>query len=72
MAIVMPVLIAIGTITKDLISTPRPRVPPSDFVIAANPDLSLPSGHTVIVSVGAYVVLTLFRSSNRRAGYPWG
>lgn len=66
MAIVMLVLIPIGSIAKDLVSRPRPEAPSSDFLITANSDFSFPSGHAIIVSAGAAVVLAIFRGTNRR------
>lgn len=65
-AISMLVLMPLGTITKDIIARPRPAIPKSDFLIAADNDYSFPSGHAVIVSAGAAVVLALFRDTYKK------
>ncbi len=66
MAISMLVLIAIGTIAKDVIARERPIIPQSDFLLASDKEGSFPSGHATIVSAGAAVALALFRNTNRK------
>jgi membrane-associated phospholipid phosphatase len=72
MAIAMLVLIPIGSIAKEIIARPRPLVPQSDFLLAADSDFSFPSGHAVIVSAGAATVLALFRGSGRKMAVSLG
>jgi membrane-associated phospholipid phosphatase len=66
MVISMLVLIPIGIIAKDLVSRPRPEIPKTDFLIAADKDYGFPSGEALIVSAGAAVALALFRNTPRR------
>src|SRR5262249_53877728 len=68
MAISMLVLIPIGIIAKDLVSRPRPEIPKTDFLIAADKDYGFPSGEALIVSAGAAVALALYRNTPRRLG----
>ena len=64
MFISMIVLIPIGIITKEIIERPRPAIPESDFLIAADSEYAFPSGHALIVSAGATVALVLMRGSS--------
>jgi undecaprenyl-diphosphatase len=66
MAIVMIVLIPIGAIAKEAVGRPRPIIPQSDFLIAADSEFAFPSGHALITSAGSAVLLALFRNSPRR------
>lgn len=66
MALAMLVLIPIGTIAKEVVARPRPIIEQDDFLIDTYPDFSYPSGHTMIVSAGTAVLLTMFRDSNRK------
>src|SRR5919198_5408818 len=66
MAISMIVLIPIGAIAKEAVGRPRPVIPQSDFLIAADSEFAFPSGHALITSAGSAVLLTLFRNSPRR------
>jgi membrane-associated phospholipid phosphatase len=66
MVISMLVLIPIGIIAKDLVSRPRPEIPKTDFLIAADKDYGFPSGEALIVSAGAALALALFRNTPRR------
>ena len=66
MAISLLVLIPIGIIAKDLVSRPRPEIPKTDFLIAADKDYGFPSGEALIVSAGAAVALALYRNTPRR------
>lgn len=68
MAISMLVLIPIGIIAKDLVSRPRPEIPKTDFLIAADKDYGFPSGEALIISAGAAVALALYRNTPRRLG----
>jgi membrane-associated phospholipid phosphatase len=64
MSISMIVLIPIGMITKEIIERPRPIIPETDFLIAADHEYAFPSGHALIVSSGAAVALALMRGSS--------
>ncbi len=64
MSISMIVLIPIGMITKEIIERPRPIVPETDFLVAADSEYAFPSGHALIVSSGAAVALVLLRGSS--------
>lgn len=66
MAIAMIVLIPIGVIAKEAIGRQRPMIPDNDFLTAADSEFSFPSGHSLIVSAGAAVMLALFRNSYRK------
>lgn len=59
-------LIPIGSIAKQTIERPRPMIPTNDFLIPADNEFSFPSGHALIVSAGAAVVLALFRDSTKK------
>lgn len=63
MSISMIVLIPVGMITKEIIERPRPIVPETDFLVAADSEYTFPSGHALIVSSGAAVALVLMRGS---------
>jgi undecaprenyl-diphosphatase len=65
-AISMIVLTPIGVIAKDVVARPRPVIPKSDFLIAADSEFGFPSGHTFIVSAGATVALLLFNDTPRK------
>src|SRR5918911_3918708 len=65
MALAMLVLIPLGTIAKKIVGRPRPVIPQADFLMAADTDYSYPSGHAVIVSAGAAVLLPLLRNTHR-------
>ena len=65
-AISMIVLIPIGIMAKDAVARPRPIVPISDYLIAADSEFAFPSGHALIVSAGATVALLLFNNTPRK------
>ncbi len=65
-AISMIVLIPIGVIAKDVVARPRPIIPKSDYLIAADSEFSFPSGHALIVSAGATVALLVFNNTPRK------
>ncbi len=65
-AISMIVLLPIGTIAKESIERPRPIIPKSDYLIAADSEFAYPSGHALIVSAGATVALLLFNNTPRK------
>lgn len=66
LSIVMLVLIPIGIFAKEVVERPRPVIPSADFLIQPDTEFSFPSGHAVIVSAGAAVVLILFSDSTRK------
>jgi membrane-associated phospholipid phosphatase len=65
-AISMIVLLPIGVIAKEAVARPRPVVPKSDYLIAADSEFAFPSGHALIVSAGAAVALLLFNNTPKR------
>jgi membrane-associated phospholipid phosphatase len=65
-AISMIILVPLGTIAKEAVARPRPAIPKSDFLIAADSEFSFPSGHALIVSAGATVALLLFNNTPRK------
>jgi membrane-associated phospholipid phosphatase len=65
-AISMIVLLPIGTIAKESIERPRPIIPKSDYLIAADSEFAYPSGHALIVSAGATIALLLFNNTPRK------
>lgn len=55
------ILIPLGTVLKDGIDRPRPTpATPDDMLVKADTDASFPSGHAVIVSAGAFIMLARF------------
>jgi undecaprenyl-diphosphatase len=62
----MLVLIPLGVLAKDIVARPRPVIPKSDFLIAADKEYAFPSGHALIVSAGAAGALLLFRDTPRK------
>jgi undecaprenyl-diphosphatase len=63
MGLAMLVLIPVVNAAKEIVARPRPIIPQTDFLIAADSKYAFPSGHATIVSAGAAVVLMLFRGS---------
>lgn len=66
MTLSMLVLIPIGIAAKEIVARPRPIIPKSDFLLAADKEYSFPSGHAMIVSAGATSALVLFRDSHKK------
>jgi membrane-associated phospholipid phosphatase len=64
-AISMLVLVPLALLAKNIVARPRPTIPKSDFLIAADSEYTFPSGHALIVSAGAAVPLALFRGSTK-------
>ncbi|MDE1829863.1 MAG: phosphatase PAP2 family protein [Thaumarchaeota archaeon] len=55
------ILIPLGTVLKDEIDRPRPTpATPDNLLVKADSDASFPSGHAVIVSAGAFIMLARF------------
>ena len=66
MTLAMMVLIPIGHLAKEIVVRPRPIIPKSYFILAADSEYSFPSGHATIVSAGAVSTLALFRDSYKK------
>jgi undecaprenyl-diphosphatase len=66
MAITMLILIPIGTIAKETIGRLRPAMPEAELLMTLDTGYSFPSGHAVIVSSGAAIMLTLYRASYKK------
>lgn len=66
--ITFAILIPLGTGIKDAIDRPRPTpVMPQNLLVPSDKDSSFPSGHAVIVSAGAFVVLARFSRKRQMA-----
>jgi hypothetical protein len=50
-------------LTKQITERPRPTIPESDFLIAADSEFAFPSGNALMVSGGAAITIALFRNS---------
>jgi membrane-associated phospholipid phosphatase len=60
------ILIPLGTVLKDEINRPRPMPSTYDNLLIKNEsDSSFPSGHAVIVSAGAFIMLARFNQGKR-------
>lgn len=66
MGLTMAALIPLGTVAKEIVGRPRPLIPADDFVMAPDNSPSFPSGHALLVSAGAAIMLTLYRDSPRQ------
>jgi membrane-associated phospholipid phosphatase len=67
MALVMITLIPIGMLSKEIVSRPRPFIPNTEVILAADSQYAYPSGHSLIVAAGATVALAeLYRNSSAR------
>jgi len=65
MALAMIVLIPIGMLSKEIVARPRPFIPDTEVILAADSQYAYPSGHSLIVVAGATVsVAVLFRNSS--------
>jgi undecaprenyl-diphosphatase len=63
MALAMIILIPIGVLMKEIVARPRPFIPESEFILAADSKYAYPSGHSLIVAAGATVsVAVLYRN----------
>lgn len=66
MAITLLILIPIGTIAKETVGRERPTMPEVELLMAPDSGYSFPSGHAVIASSGAALMLALYRGSYRK------
>ncbi len=66
MAITMLILIPLGTIAKETVGRERPAMPEAELLMAPDSGYSFPSGHAVIASSGAALMLTLYRGSYKK------
>ena len=65
MTLAMIVLIPIGVLSKEIVARPRPFIPHTEIILAADSQFAYPSGHSLIVVAGATVsVAVLFRNSS--------
>jgi undecaprenyl-diphosphatase len=65
MTLAMIVLIPIGVLSKEIVARPRPFIPDTEVILAADSQYAYPSGHSLIVVAGATVsVAVLFRNSS--------
>ena len=66
MAICMVILIPLGIVAKEIVQRPRPVIPKEDVILPADAEYAFPSGHALIVSANAAVVLALFRTTRKQ------
>ena len=66
MAITMLNLIPIGTIAKEIVGRVRPAMQEVELLMAPDTGYSFPSGHAVIASSGAALMLALYRGSCKK------
>lgn len=64
MAFAMIVLIPIGIISKEIVARPRPFIPDTEVILAADSQYAYPSGHSMIVAAGAVVVIVMLNFNN--------
>jgi undecaprenyl-diphosphatase len=65
MTLAMIVLIPIGVLSKEIVARPRPFIPDTEIILAADSKYAYPSGHSMIVAAGATVsVVVLYRNSS--------
>ena len=65
MTLAMIVLIPIGVLSKEIVARPRPFIPDTEIILAADSQFAYPSGHSLTVVAGATVaVAVLFRNSS--------
>ena len=64
MALAMIVLIPVGIVSKEIVARPRPFIPKTDFILAADSQYAYPSGHATIVSAGVVILVTLYSNKN--------
>ena len=66
MAITMLILIPVGAIAKETIGRLRPSMQEAELLKTPDTGYSFPSGHAVITSSGAALMLALYRGSYRK------
>jgi membrane-associated phospholipid phosphatase len=66
MAMTMIVVILIGPVAKEIVGRPRPTTLDNSFLVAPDKEFAFPSGHALLVSAGAVVMLALYRDSYKR------
>lgn len=67
MTLAMIVLIPIGILSKEIVARPRPSIPETESILAADSQYAYPSSHYMIVTAGAAIALTvLYRNSSWR------
>ena len=64
MAFAMIVPIPIGIISKEIVARPRPFIPDTEVILAADSQYAYPSGHSMIVAAGAVVVIVMLNFNN--------
>ena len=70
MALAMIVLIPIGIVSKEIVARPRPFIPDTEVILAADSQYAYPSGHSMIVSAGA-VIVVVFLFLNNNSSSSW-
>jgi membrane-associated phospholipid phosphatase len=66
MALTMLVLVPIGALSKETIVRPRPTIDDDFFLIAPDNEFAFPSGHALLVSAAAAIMLALYSDTYRK------
>lgn len=66
MAITMLILIPVGSIAKETVGRLRPAMQEAELLMTPDTGYSFPSGHAVITSSGAALMLALYRGSYKK------
>ena len=66
MVICMIILIPLGILSKEIVQRPRPLIPEEEVILSADAEYAFPSGHALIVSANAAVVIALFRFTRKQ------
>ena len=66
MALTILVLIPIGALAKEIIARPRPTIDDDFFLIAPDNEFAFPSGHALLVSAAAAIMLALYSDTYKK------
>jgi len=60
------VLVPIGALAKEIITRPRPTIDDDFFLIAPDNQFAFPSGHALLVSAAAAIMLALYSDTHKK------